>query len=61
VVAGGDGDRLACVRHADLDFLGGHHDGAACGDAPLDGDRPCGQGRLRRGSPGAAEPVTLYL
>ena len=43
VVLGGHGDGLACVGHADLDFLGGDHDAAPRGDPPLHWDAGWGQ------------------
>ncbi|HEV3382835.1 MAG TPA: hypothetical protein VG142_17870 [Trebonia sp.] len=45
------GDRRAGVDHAKMDFLGGDHDAAPAGDAPLDGDGP---GRASRDYAGAA-------
>ena len=56
VVACGDGDDLVGVDHADVDALGGDHDGAALRHAPLDDDRP-GAGWWRAGcAAGTAQP-----
>ncbi|HET6191187.1 MAG TPA: hypothetical protein VFE59_29820 [Trebonia sp.] len=43
VVLSGHGDVRAGVDHADVDALGGDHDGAALGDAPLDDRRSDGR------------------
>jgi hypothetical protein len=58
VVADRDRNDLAGVDHADVDALGGDHDGAALGHAPLHDDWPRRGGRVC-GSPGSAEPVPV--
>jgi hypothetical protein len=59
VLACGPGDDLAGVDHADVDALGGDHDGAALGHAALHDDRP-GLWRGHAGClAGSAQPVPL--
>ena len=59
MVAGGHGNDLAGVDHADLNLLARDHDEAALGDAPLDRDRPGWRSYHTGGPSGSSQSVPV--